>query len=87
MDAVGIDRTSNARVLLNNGTGTLSQGQTLTAGINPGFGVATADLNSDGKLDLVITSSGAAVYYRICTHFLYMFSNAQCLDQPFSAYT
>jgi hypothetical protein len=42
-------------VFLNNGNGTFVKGQTVQVGVNA-QGLATADFNGDGKLDLVTTS-------------------------------
>jgi hypothetical protein len=48
-------QNSVVRVLLNNGNGTFTKGQTINVGTEA-RGLATADLNGDGKPDLVTTS-------------------------------
>jgi hypothetical protein len=52
--------SNNLTVLLNNGaaTFTAATGSPITVGTTPLF-VATADLNKDGKLDLVVANSGS----------------------------
>jgi hypothetical protein len=47
--------TSDVIVLLGNGNGTFRQGQVINVGTDA-LGLATADLNGDGKLDLVTTT-------------------------------
>jgi hypothetical protein len=47
--------TSEVQVLHNTGNGTFSKGQTINVGIDA-LGLAAADFNGDGKLDLVTTS-------------------------------
>jgi hypothetical protein len=45
-------------ILLGNGNGTFQARQTFTTGAQP-YGLAVADINGDGKLDIVIANTGA----------------------------
>jgi hypothetical protein len=51
------NNASNLYILLNNGTGNFSLAHTYVLPM-PGSSIATADLNGDGKLDLVVVASG-----------------------------
>jgi hypothetical protein len=50
--------TGDGRVLLNNGNGTFRIGPSYPAGLSIGDFAATADLNHDGKLDLITSGFG-----------------------------
>jgi hypothetical protein len=56
--ALSTKNASSLYVLINDGTGVLSLAHTYTLE-QPGYGIATADLNGDGKLDLVVTSTSS----------------------------
>jgi hypothetical protein len=50
--------SGNVTILLNNGTGGFTVGNTLTVGTNPADIIA-ADFNNDGKLDLAVANEGS----------------------------
>jgi hypothetical protein len=51
--------TESVSLLLGNGDGTFQAPRTYAAGSAPGAAVATADLNNDGNLDLVVAGFGS----------------------------
>jgi hypothetical protein len=53
--SVSASRVSNLDILLNDGTGAFSIAHTYTLPL-PAYSIATADLNGDGKLDLIIVT-------------------------------
>ena len=53
----GAGAGSNAYIYLGNGDGTFQAPKTFTAGSNPVY-IQVADMNGDGKLDLVVTNTG-----------------------------
>ncbi len=59
--AVSVTRDGTVSVLLGNGDGTFQPQQTLAVGSNPSA-VAVADLNGDGKPDLVVANRGILDY-------------------------
>ena len=62
------DRTESVvQILLGNGDGTFSTGNSYFSGGNNSDSIALADINGDGKLDIIVTSA-CAVGDQKCTH-------------------
>jgi FG-GAP-like repeat/Abnormal spindle-like microcephaly-assoc'd, ASPM-SPD-2-Hydin len=51
---LSVNSVNNLYILINDGTGALKLANTYTLQ-QPGYGIATADLNGDGNLDLIVT--------------------------------
>jgi hypothetical protein len=57
---IGVTNGDGLKVLLGNGDGTLGPAVGYDAGVGE-LAVATADVNGDGKLDLLVTNSGSSI--------------------------
>ena len=56
--AVANPLNNTVTILLGNGDGTFTTGQTLSVGIDPS-GLAVGDFNGDGRLDLAVADAGS----------------------------
>lgn len=58
LDLAYLDSSSTLHVLLGNGDGTFRDGQDIPLPVGIGGGVAVADINQDGRLDIVLGGGG-----------------------------